>query len=281
LTTAQQTRLNISRSLKQAELQRPKTQTKRNSIMDMTRRTAVASAVGLLISTVMARSAESVHWSYEGSEGPEFWGELTDEFRICSFGSQQSPIDLAGAFESDLATLDLNWNAAADWQVVNNGHTIQANPGDGGYAIIEGKRYALLQFHFHAPSEHAIDGKRFDMEAHFVHKAEDGALAVVGVMLTGGGQNDLFESVMNTAPREKGEAALGTGDPARLMPDSGAVLRYQGSLTTPPCSETVLWTIMTQPLQVSDAAIAAFTSIYDANARPLQDVNRRFILSEG
>jgi len=248
--------------------------------MQTTRRTAMLSALGLVMSSVMGRAAE-IHWTYEGEEGPENWAELTDDFKVCSFGRQQSPIDLTQAVASDLGDIDLQWNTAANWDIANNGHTIQANSVDAGHAVIEGKRFDLKQFHFHSPSEHALDGKRFDMELHLVHQAEDKALAVIGVMMMGGGSNALFKSVMDVAPKDKGSNPLGAADPRGMMPASTGVLRYQGSLTTPPCSETVLWTVMQEPLQVSDETIAAFTGIYDGNARPLQDTNRRFILSEG
>jgi len=249
--------------------------------MKISRRATLTSAVGLIMSSVMARASGKIHWAYEGHEGPEHWGELSDDFGVCSFGKQQSPIDLKDAVPADMADIAVNWNPNADWEVVNNGHTIQANPGDGGHAVIEGKKYQLLQFHFHAPSEHTVDGKHFAMEAHFVHKANDGGLAVIGVMISGGGQNALLDSVMAKAPHDHGETALGEADPAGLLPKSQAILRYQGSLTTPPCSQTVLWTIMQEPVKVSDTAIAAFTSIYNMNARPLQGINRRFILTEG
>ena len=247
--------------------------------MDTTRRTAMLSALGLVMTSVMGRAAE-IHCTYEGEEGPENWASLSEDFNVCSFGKQQSPIDLTHAVDSDLGDIDLQWNAAANWDIANNGHTIQANSGDAGHAVIEGKRYDLKQFHFHAPSEHAFEGKLFDMELHLVHQAADKSLAVIGVMMIGGGSNALFKSVMDVAPEEEGNKPLGAADPRGMMPASTGILRYQGSLTTPPCLETVLWTVMKEPLQVSDATIAAFTGIYHGNARPLQAVNRRFILTE-
>jgi carbonic anhydrase len=220
------------------------------------------------------------HWTYEGEEGPDHWGGLAADYGTCATGTQQSPIDLTSAVPADADNVDLHWNPKAEWTVANNGHTIQANATDGGTMTVAGKDYALLQFHFHTPSEHAIDGVRAPMEVHFVHKAEDGSLAVLGVMLQGGGDNSLFDAVMGAAPKEKAEVALGAADAGGLLPASTSYFRYQGSLTTPPCSETVLWTVLKDPVVVSDAQVEAFKSLFEMNARPLQNANRRFILSE-
>jgi carbonic anhydrase len=235
-------------------------------------------AAALLAAPAFANSGS--HWTYEGEEGPEHWGDLSADYGTCATGTQQSPIDLTSAVQADADNVDLHWNPKAEWTVANNGHTIQANATDGGTMTVAGKDYALLQFHFHTPSEHAIDGTRAPMEVHFVHKAEDGSLAVLGVMLQGGGDNGLFDAVMGAAPKEKAEVALGAADAGGLLPASSSYFRYQGSLTTPPCSETVLWTVLKDPVVVSDTQIEAFKSLFEMNARPLQNANRRFILSE-
>ena len=236
----------------------------------------------LLSTTFVAGAAlaEGVHWTYEGAEGPEFWGALSPDFAVCASGQEQSPIDLSGTVPADAQDVVLAWNPAAQWTVVNNGHTIQANTDNGGMITVGDTAYTLLQFHFHAPSEHAIDGTRAPMEAHFVHRAEDGRLAVIGVMMQGGGDNPLFASVMAVAPATPAEVAMGPGDPTGLMPATAGYLRYQGSLTTPPCSETVMWTVMKAPVAVADDSIAAFQALFGENARPLQPVHRRYILSE-
>ena len=114
------------------------------------------------------RAAEEAHWSYSGEGGPDHWGALDPAYRACSAGTEQSPIDLDRAVRADIARLNVDWKPQA-YRVVNNGHTIQANATSGGTAILGKDSYALLQFHFHAPSEHALHGKRFAMEAHFVH----------------------------------------------------------------------------------------------------------------
>lgn len=233
----------------------------------------------LLMAGSMA-SAEGVHFTYEGAEGPEHWGELAPDYATCGTGTQQSPIDLTATIPADAQDIELAWQAGSDWQVVNNGHTVQVNLTDAGSAVIDGKSFALAQFHFHNPSEHAVAGTRAPMEVHFVHKADDGALAVLGVMLTGGGDNALLDAVMAAAPAEEGEAGLEPMDPATLLPAERSYFRYQGSLTTPPCSEVVVWTVLKEPVAVSDSAIAAFGGIIPMNARPLQPANRRYVLAE-
>ena len=229
----------------------------------------------------LALAQEAPHWDYEEDEaGPGHWGELSKDFGACASGREQSPIDLTRTIDADAPDVVVDWNAEAVWTIVNTGHTIQANAEDGGTITLDGKAFDLLQFHFHNPSEHAIEGERFPMEAHFVHRAEDGTLAVVGVMLVGGGESDFLDKVMAAAPAEEGEKGLGVADPGAFLPPDGHYFRYEGSLTTPPCSETVDWTVMRTPVAVPDADLAAFHALFPMNARPLQLVNRRFVLSE-
>lgn len=227
----------------------------------------------------LAHASGEVHWTYEGFNGPEKWGELGHDFAACAIGREQSPIDLARALPADIPGITLLWKTP-EWEVANNGHTIQVQGKGGGHALIDGVKFDLLQFHFHTPSEHAVDGRRFPMEVHFVHKSAEGGLAVIGVMMEGGGENALFHEIMMLAPKEEGHSPLGTIDPRGLVGGLDHLWRYQGSLTTPPCAETVLWTVLRQPVRVADADIAAFAALFPMNARPLQPLNRRFLLTE-
>ncbi|MEE4014835.1 carbonic anhydrase family protein [Roseibium sp. FZY0029] len=238
-------------------------------------------AAAAIAFTSSAMAATPQHWSYEGAGGPTHWGALSAKFAACESGMEQSPVDLTHAVKADPADIEFHWNKDADWTVVNNGHSIQANSDDAGYIVLDGKDYKLAQFHFHTPSEHAIDGKRFPMEVHFVNVADDGEFAVIGAMIEGGGDNTLFDAVMDAAPaKEGGSAEIGKEDPASLLGQKDSFFRYEGSLTTPPCSQTVVWTIMKEPLKVSDAEIKKFQGIYQMNARPLQEIGRRFILEQ-
>ena len=231
----------------------------------------------MLTAPAFAETAGSPEWHYDGAE---HWGDLAPEFAACALGQEQSPIDLTKDVLTDLEPVEIHWNAAAAWVVKHNGHTIQANTENGGSIKISGVDYTLAQFHFHTPSEHAVSGEKFPMEVHFVHAAADGTLAVLGVMMQEGESNALFHTVMEKAPQQEGAADYGFGDFSALLPTEGGMFRYQGSLTTPPCSEVVIWTVFKNPISVDAADVAAFKAIFQDNARPLQPTGRRFILSE-
>jgi carbonic anhydrase len=226
---------------------------------------------------VGAAAAEGAHWTYVD---PGNWG--TDgRYPACSIGGEQSPIDLTGAVRAEIEPPVVSWRAEA-FSVVNNGHTIQANASTGGFATSAGRKYELQQFHFHAPSEHTLDGKRSAMEPHFVHAGEGGNLMVIGVFLEGGGQdaNPAFSALMAGAPKDEGEAALNAPiDPVWLLPKASHFFRYEGSLTTPPCSEVVEWNVFTAPVAVAQNDIERFKESFPMNARPLQPIHRRILLT--
>lgn len=226
-----------------------------------------------------AFAAEGVHWSYEGEKGPEHWGALSEENSACSAGSQQSPIDIRGAIKADLPDLGLDWKSGGT--ILNNGHTIQVKAAPGGTLSRGDKTYELVQYHFHAPSEHMVEGKNFAMEVHFVHKhVETGALGVLGVFITPGADNATFASLAAKFPQKAGEeAALDTVDPRGLLPGSLDYWAYEGSLTTPPCSEIVDWMVARTPIEVAASDIEKFTALYSMNARPALSANRRYVLS--
>jgi carbonic anhydrase len=236
--------------------------------------TGVAATAACPICRV-ASAAEGRHWTYEEAGR---WGELSPEFKACAIGAEQSPIDLADPIPSALGDVSVEWQAKPA-VVVNNGHTIQIDTQPGSAARIAGASYDLIQFHFHHPSEHSIDGARLAMEAHFVHREAGGSLAVLGVFLVPGAENPTLAKVWAKVPSEEGDAHLDDPiDLTPLLPKSRAYYRYAGSLTTPPCSETVLWTVFAEPVEISEAQIAAFAALYPMNARPLQEINRRFLL---
>ena len=226
-----------------------------------------------------AVAAEGAHWSYEGAQGPSHWGDLDAASRVCSTGSQQSPIDLGATIRAELPPLKIQWTKNAD-TIVNNGHTIQLNAAPGSTLTIGDDEYRLVQFHFHCPSEHLIDGKRFPMEAHFVHQHSSGRLAVVGVLMTTSQANPAFNKVVTTMPEKEGPATKADPaiDPNGFLPKNLAYYRYNGSLTTPPCAETVAWLLLAQPVEVAEADVAAFAKLYEMNARSVQQDNRKFVL---
>jgi carbonic anhydrase len=167
-------------------------------------------------------------------------------------------------------------------KILNNGHTIQVNVAPGSTAIVNGQRYDLLQFHFHHPSEHLLSGKAQDLEVHFVHKAASGALAVIGVFITPGAANATLQAVFDAMPAKEGPevATSATIDPDQLL-SSGPYYRYMGSLTTPPCSEGLTWSVFEKPITASKDQILAFAKLFANNARPVQPLNNRFLLEVG
>jgi carbonic anhydrase len=174
--------------------------------------------------------------------------------------------------------MTLQWTPQP-YEVVNNGHTIQANVKGGGGMTLDGVRFILSQFHFHTPSEHALDGKRTQMEAHFVHADEKGHLAVVAVLMRPGASRAGFSKLMAIAPRQEGSATLKSPvDPNSFLPTDRQRFRYQGSLTTPPCSEKVDWNVFATPIEVALSDIEAFRTIFPMNARPLQRLERRVVV---
>ncbi len=237
----------------------------------------VAALGGLL----MISNADEIRWGYEGEGGPSEWAELAPEFSICGEGKAQSPIDIRDAVEAALVDIAFHYGETAN-NIVNNGQTIQVNVDAGSHIVYNGITYDLLQFHFHAPSEHTIAGEAAPMEIHFVHKDRNSNnLAVVGILLSEGeSANEAYAPIIDNMPTEAGAAAL-VGDElalAELLPERRGYYTYQGSLTTPPCSEVVRWLLLDTPVALSSAQVAAYRAIYDGNARPLQPLGERDLL---
>jgi carbonic anhydrase len=249
----------------------------------MHRRQALKIAAGSVLCPLCALTGfaeESHHWSYEGTTGPDKWGSLEAANEVCSAGHQQSPIDITGPINARQPGLKINWRKRPN-TIINNGHTIQLNFAEGDTLNLGDRSYSLTQFHFHHPSEHLVNGKAFAMEAHFVHTATAGGLAVVGVFMVPGRHNRVFNQIVSTMPAEEGPPVQADPaiDPNGLLPVQLAYYRYEGSLTTPPCSETVDWLVLAHRVEVAEADIARFAKLYPMNARPVQNRDRRFILS--
>lgn len=223
-----------------------------------------------------------VHWGYSGHESPEFWGDLSADFSTCKTGKQQSPINITHALESNLPPLTWNYQTGGD-EVVNNGHAIQVNYQEGSSVTIDDKEYAVKQFHFHHPSENTIDGRSFPLEAHIVHQSADGKLAVVAIMFEYGEENSAIKSIWEQLPD-----TVGATHPLKqsvslnqLMPDeeNRDYYRFNGSLTTPPCSEGVTWIVMKKYQTITKEEVAQFEkALKHTNNRPVQATNSREVL---
>lgn len=234
----------------------------------------------LAFSSAAAQEGEPIHWSYEGETGPDQWGALSDEFALCATGSQQSPIDILAANSEALPDIQFNYHPSA-LTIQNNGHTIQVDYAPGSSITVDGTEYSLLQFHFHHPSEHTVEGVVYPMELHLVHADEAGHLAVVGVLLKHGIEdNAAFAPIFEHLPVEAGDPQHVDGVTVNaddLLPTERQFYTYSGSLTTPPCSEGVRWLLLTTPVSISPAQVTQFSGIFEMDARPVQALGEREI----
>jgi len=238
-----------------------------------------------------------IHWSYmDGPGGPENWGDLSKANLSCSKGKTQSPININidNAVKVDLPALEFAYRQSP-LSIVDNGHTIMVNYGEGSNLMVDGRQFRLVQFHFHKPSEEAINGERMDMVVHLVHQHHDGGLAVVGVLMTTKRpvtarkswwgddskplDNPLIQTLWNNVPlvKERVESPGVMINVNQLLPEEKTYFTYMGSLTTPPCSENVLWFVMKNPILVSEEQVQNFGRIYPMNARPLQPKGDRLV----
>jgi len=241
-----------------------------------------AAALAFAVSPAFAEE-HGHHWGYSGETGPTHWGKMEKESEACSLGKHQSPIDISTkqAKASDLPAIKFDYKPSP-LKIIDNGHTVQVNYAPGSSIDVGGSRYELVQFHFHKPSEEKIDGKRYDMVAHLVHKDSSGTLAVIAVPLNRGADNKLIDTLWANLPKEKGkekEAAAVTINVEDLLPAKRGYYDFEGSLTTPPCSEGVRWMVLKDSSSISGKELAAFSKLYPMNARPVQALNGREVQS--
>lgn len=197
-------------------------------------------------------------------------------------GKAQSPIDIVTskavpAAAGEPAVLQLPEPRASVEEVVDNGHAVEVET-DPAPAVIRGRPFTLAQFHFHAPAEHTIDGKRHPLEGHFVFKAQDGRLAVVGVMYDVGGANPVIQAVLDDLGGTHKAVAAQQLDLTALLPRQHGLYHYLGSLTTPPLTENVEWYVMDTPVHLSQAQLDAFRARYRHNNRNVQPLNGRPVI---
>ncbi len=221
-------------------------------------------------------------WGYEGEGAPDKWGELKPEFKMCGLGKFQSPVNIVPTLSADLPDLEFDYKDSP-LEILNNGHTVQVNFPEGSSLKVGGDSYHLLQLHFHTPSENAVNGRYYPMEMHLVHKTKDGVLGVLGIMIEQGGPNAAAEKIWRHMP-------LGRAGPiahrdvivnaAELLPGDSRYYRFMGSLTTPPCTEGVNWHVLQEPIYFSQKQIEEFRRVFSMNARPVQPLNSRMVVSE-
>jgi len=234
----------------------------------------------ILITGCATNEAPISHWGYTGHGAPSSWGEISPKYHSCSQGKNQSPINVRTSLDASLEPLKLHYSKASK-DVTNNGHTIQVNMESGDNMVVDGITFDLKQFHFHTPSENHINGKSFPLEAHFVHLDKDGNIAVLALMFEEGKENSKLAKVWAKIPKESGEKSeLKLQNIAvSLLPKNKAYYRFNGSLTTPPCTEGVRWLVLKTPVTVSKEQVEAFLhTMHHPNNRPVQPTNARLIV---
>ena len=230
----------------------------------------------------LAAEGAEAHWSYEGAEGPEYWAELSAKYALCRDGKNQSPIDLVADFEVGLPELVFEYHGTPIKET-NNGHTIMLSVSRGNFLEMpeKGWRFELQQGHFHSPSEHTIGGESFAMEVHLVHTNEQGVFTVVGIMVEEGEENPMLNRIWSFMPEQVGESTESplTVFEAGVLPPTRNYFSYDGSLTTPPCTEGIRWIVLRDPLTASAEQIATFKKrVGPSTNRPTQPINARVVL---
>jgi carbonic anhydrase len=226
--------------------------------------------------------AADTHWGYTGAGSPEKWGDLDTKYAACKTGKYQSPIDITTAAPTVVESIAFNYRATP-LKIINNGHTIQVNTNAESAIQVYGKEYKLVQFHFHSPSEHTMNGKQYAMEVHLVHKNDEGQLAVVGVLMQPGKPHALLQTLIEQFPTDVDQEKVVQNvrvNPKDFFPRETQYYHYNGSLTTPPCSEGVAWFVMKTPIEVSAEQVSQFTAVMHHNARPVQPLHDRVVLEK-
>lgn len=231
----------------------------------------------------VAHEEAHAHWSYAGETGPQAWSKINPDFGTCATGDRQSPINIdeAMTLKGPAEPLQFHYQPS-NGTVLNNGHTIQVDVQGDNWLTVRGTEFKLLQFHFHHPSEERVNSRGSAMVAHLVHKSNSGQLAVVAVLLDPGEINPLINKVWTYMPLDTGDSVRMPVDLLNLnelLPTDQRYYQFMGSLTTPPCTEGVLWMVLKQATPVAREQIKLFSQLFPNNARPAQAVNGRAVRS--
>lgn len=216
----------------------------------------------------------AAHWSYEGETGPQAWAQLQPTFNLCAIGKRQSPIHIeeSAALVGPAEPLQIHYQPSKG-TVVNNGHTIQVDLETENTLTVRGSVYKLVQFHFHHPAEEKLNYKGFAMVAHLVHKNAEGQLAVLALLFDPGEPSSTIEKVWTYMPLDVNDRVRLPDDLIDLndaLPKDRRYYQFIGSLTTPPCTEGVLWLVLKTPVTLSRDQLKLFARLFPNNARPIQ-----------
>lgn len=227
-------------------------------------------------------SNKAPQWSYSGATGAEHWGDLSPDFATCKTGKNQSPINIDNTVvEADLTPIQFKYNMLTADKIVNTGHSIQVNMWSGGSITVDDQIFDLKQFHFHTPSENTINGRNAPLEAHFVHLNKAGEIAVVAMLFEPGASDRTLANLIQSMPLASGQANKLASHALKNMEGefkSSDYFRFNGSLTTPPCTEGVRWIVMRKPMTISDSQLLAFQkALKHPNNRPVQPLNARVV----
>jgi carbonic anhydrase len=235
---------------------------------------------GLAAVSVAALADEHAHWSYTGATGPEHWGSEDPAFALCATGKHQSPVDIEQAATESLPAIEFAYQPIP-LTVTDTGHGFQVNaPAGSGGITVGAEHYDLVQFHFHHPSEEKLHGHGHAMVVHLVHKNAKGELAVVAVLVSSGKANAFLKPVFDHFPAKGTQDAAVPGTTvnlSELLPAKHGYYTFDGSLTTPPCSEHVRWFVLKNAVQASPAQVQQFAARYPHDARPVQPLNDRTV----
>lgn len=233
--------------------------------------------IALSISALFSGFAQAAHWGYEGEHGPAHWGDVS---KTCAEGVNQSPINVTHAVKADIQSLNIQYDGMVTG-LTYNGHALQATVEGKNILTVDGDTYQLKQFHFHTPSENYINGKQYAAEAHFVNADKNGNLLVVAVMYDLGKTNPELSKLIKVLPAKGQTIKLAMSFPVKdMLPATATLYRFNGSLTTPPCSEGVRWYVMKDVKQFSSAQEKAMTKVMGHNNRPLQGLHARVVLEK-
>jgi carbonic anhydrase len=225
-----------------------------------------------------AQDYSRVQWGYSGLGAPEHWGRLAGG-ALCGSGKRQSPIDIRGGIRVDLEPIQFDYRPS-QFRITDSGYAVQVDVAEGNGISVMGRAWQLTQIQFHRPSEERVNGKTYEMSMHFVHRDLANNIAVVAVLLERGPEHPSIQMLWNHLPLDTGlsvEPPNVMADLAKLLPERREYYTYMGSLTTPPCTENVLWMVFKEPILVSPEQIGIFARLYPYNARPIQPTHDRLI----
>ncbi|WP_180232897.1 carbonic anhydrase family protein [Bacillus sp. AFS055030] len=220
-------------------------------------------------------AARNEDWSYTGKTGPNYWGSINKEYALCSNGKQQSPVNIDQTKKKSLP-LGINYHNDL-FKIEKSQYTLNFIPINHSNSInLNGINYTLQQFHFHTPSEHTINGKRSDLEIHFINESKQKSIITIGVLVESGRLNKEFQKILHTNPID--DDFVGKVVKLNLqsfIPYTSKKFSYTGSFTTPPCTEGIKWIIYNKPIQFSEEQIQTYQNYFNPNSRPVQPLNGR------